>query len=120
VQESEQFKELLKGLTDYLYHQEQAISELRKALIVITGLGVEQAKDQRMIQLQTEEKVEKIKALFGDLSSFLNFEFKDGKWLIKPRQYLGAENFAKIAQIVREHKGDYVSMGKDSHFVMPA
>jgi hypothetical protein len=38
---------------------------------------------------------------------------------VKPRQFLGSDNFAKIASIVREMDGDYVSAGKQSHFRIP-
>jgi len=35
---------------------------------------------------------------------------------IKPRQFLGSDNFAKIASIVRGAGGQYISAGKDTHF----
>jgi hypothetical protein len=41
----------------------------------------------------------------------------EGKyWKVKPNQFLGAENFAGIAEIVKQYGGDYVSAGKESHF----
>ena len=49
----------------------------------------------------------------------LNFEEKEEYIIIKPRQFLGADNFAKIASVVRELNGDYISAGKDSHFRVP-
>jgi len=65
----------------------------------------------------TKEDAEK---LFPDeLCELLSFEDKGDYIIIKPRQFLGAENFAKIAQIVREVGGDYVSAGKESHFRIP-
>jgi len=39
--------------------------------------------------------------------------------VIRPRQYLGAENFSKISSVVREIGGTYVSQGKASHFKVP-
>jgi hypothetical protein len=51
-----------------------------------------------------------------DLEEMLIFEEVDKYVLIKPRRYLGAENFAKIASIVREAGGEYISSGKESHF----
>jgi len=51
-----------------------------------------------------------------ELESMLTFE-ETGKYIvIKPRQYLGSENFAKIASLVRSAGGEYVSAGKESHF----
>lgn len=51
-----------------------------------------------------------------ELADMLYFEDKGNMVTIKPRQYLGSENFAKIASIVRSINGEYVSAGKDSHF----
>jgi len=51
-----------------------------------------------------------------ELANMLYFEAKDNMVIIKPRQYLGSENFAKIASVVRSIGGEYVSAGKESHF----
>jgi len=65
-------------------------------------------------------KIEEIKAAFPkDLEEMLNFEETETYIIIKPRQYLGSENFAKIASIIRELGGEYVSAGKESHFRVP-
>jgi len=54
-----------------------------------------------------------------ELESMLFFE-DTGKYIvIKPRQYLGSENFAKIASLVRGEGGEYISAGKESHFRVP-
>lgn len=64
--------------------------------------------------------IEDVKMMFPeDLEGLLNFEDKGEYIKITPRQYLGAENFAKIAQIVRGAGGDYISAGKESHFRVP-
>jgi hypothetical protein len=56
-------------------------------------------------------------ALFPEtLADLLTFEEEKGAIIIKPRQFLGSENFAKIASIVRDNGGDYISAGKESHF----
>jgi len=36
--------------------------------------------------------------------------------IVKPRKFLGSENFAKIASAIRAIGGQYVSAGKASHF----
>ena len=51
-----------------------------------------------------------------DLALMLSFNLKDGYWIIKPKQFLGSENFAKIASTVRGLGGEYVSAGQNSHF----
>jgi len=71
----------------------------------------------------TVEKVkaiEDIRMMFpDDLENLLSFEEKDEYVVIKPRQFLGSENFSKIASTVRSMGGDYVSAGKASHFRVP-
>ena len=62
-------------------------------------------------------KLEEVKTAFPrDLEEMLNFEETETYVIIKPRQYLGSENFAKIASIVRGMGGEYVSAGRESHF----
>lgn len=71
---------------------------------------------------QQSNTVETVKALFPkDLADMLYFDLTpSGEWVtVRPRQYLGSENFAKIASIVRSAGGEYVSAGKESHFRIP-
>jgi hypothetical protein len=69
---------------------------------------------------EKSKAVEDIKMVFPeDLENLLSFEEKDDYVIIKPRQFLGSENFAKIASAVRGMGGDYVSAGKASHFRVP-
>jgi len=62
--------------------------------------------------------IDDVKKVFSqDLAGMLFFEETDEYVLIKPRQWLGSDNFAKIAAIVRDQLGgEYVSAGKESHF----
>ena len=46
----------------------------------------------------------------------INSEENNMWFIIKPKQFLGSENFAKIASAVRGLGGEYVSQGKLSHF----
>jgi len=63
------------------------------------------------------DPIEKVKVLFPkDLADMLSFILEGKNIIIKPRQFLGSENFAKIASIVRDADGEYVSAGKESHF----
>ncbi len=54
-----------------------------------------------------------------ELESRLSFDEKDDYIIIKPKMFLGSENFAKIASAVRGMGGEYISAGKDSHFRVP-
>jgi len=61
--------------------------------------------------------VENVKLLFTqDLEDMLLFDEKNEYITIRPRQFLGSDNFAKIASVIRDNGGEYVSAGKDSHF----
>jgi len=67
-----------------------------------------------------EEKssgVEQVKLEFPEsLASLLKFT-DDGDYIkVKPRQFLGSDNFAKIASVIRALGGEYISAGKESHF----
>ena len=64
--------------------------------------------------------VEDIRMIFKkELEELLSFEDKGDFIRVKPRQYLGSDNFAKIASTIREAGGEYVSAGRDSHFRIP-
>lgn len=39
--------------------------------------------------------------------------------MVRPAQFLGSDNFSKVAAIVRNLGGQYVSAGKNSHFEVP-
>ena len=54
-----------------------------------------------------------------DLEALLSFQEKGDYVMVKPRQFLGSENFAKVASAVRGLGGEYISAGKDSHFRVP-
>jgi len=44
---------------------------------------------------------------------------REGKAILTLRQFLGSENFAKVAKIAREQGRQYVSAGKESRFEIP-
>ncbi|MEA2090048.1 MAG: hypothetical protein U9O89_04745 [Thermoproteota archaeon] len=70
--------------------------------------------------LEGMRDVEDVKVMFPkNLENLLSFEVKEKFIIIKPRQYLGSGNFAKIASIIRDAGGEYISAGKDSHFRIP-
>jgi len=64
--------------------------------------------------------VEDVRGSFSsDLEEMLIFEEAGDYIVIKTRRFLGSDNFAKIASIVRNLGGEYISAGKDSHFKVP-
>jgi len=64
------------------------------------------------------DTTKEIRNLFpSDLETMLTFENPSvDLYVIRTKGFLGSENFAKIASIVRNAGGEYVSAGKDSHF----
>jgi hypothetical protein len=67
-----------------------------------------------------QKTVEDVRLSFPpDLENLLNIDERNEYIIIKPKQFLGSENFAKIASAVRGLGGEYISAGKDSHFRVP-
>ena len=68
----------------------------------------------------TKTAVDDVRLAFPeDLEALLGFQEKGDYIIVKPKQFLGSENFAKIASAVRGLGGEYISAGKDSHFRVP-
>jgi hypothetical protein len=65
--------------------------------------------------------VKKVQEAFPEpIRKILFFEDYDDCVIVKPRQYLGSDNFKRVANIVKgDVGGEYVSLGKDSHFRVP-
>ncbi|MEM3000353.1 MAG: hypothetical protein QXV09_06290 [Candidatus Bathyarchaeia archaeon] len=69
---------------------------------------------------EKKKSIEDIRIAFPeDLEEMLSFEDKGDYIIVKPRQFLGSENFARIASTVRGMGGEYISAGKASHFRVP-
>jgi len=101
----------------------QIEGDLLKLLLALrdaNAMTVEAINAYLASKAPVEAKVENMAELFPkDLQAMLNFEETPDEWKIKLRQYLGSEAFAKIAVIVKERGGTYVSAGKESHFRLP-
>jgi hypothetical protein len=71
-------------------------------------------------EISKQRSLDDIRMSFPEeLETRLSFEEKGDYILIKPKQFLGSENFAKIASAARGMGGEYISAGKDSHFRVP-
>lgn len=72
-------------------------------------------------EIQGKKKaVDDIRLAFPEnLEVLLSFQEKSDYIMVKPKQFLGSENFAKIASTVRGLGGEYISAGKESHFRVP-
>jgi hypothetical protein len=99
----------------------RSISSSMKSLAVgqITQPPAPQAPAPREVSSKLRS-IDDIRMSFPEeLESRLGFEEKGDFIIIKPKQFLGSENFAKIASAVRGMGGEYISAGKDSHFRVP-
>ncbi len=64
--------------------------------------------------------IKDVRTMFStEFEEMLNFTETPEYVIIKPRRFLGSDNFAKIASIVRSNGGEYISAGKESHFRIP-
>jgi hypothetical protein len=118
--------EQLVGRIDELVAVLTKISEdLRSITASIKSIAISQitqptSQPAGAVSQQIHEKktsLEDIRMTFPeDLDNLLTFEEKTDYIMIKPRQFLGSENFAKVASAVRGMGGEYISAGKDSHF----
>jgi len=114
----EKTEALFKALTELLNRMDQGIQEARDALMQFFGEKPLQ-KETSNVDVLTAEEVAKI--FPTDLATLLTFENLTNEVRIKPRQYLGSDNFGKIAAIVKDKlSGSYVSAGKNSYFSVPA
>jgi len=112
----EQLLQRIDELLTVLNMISRDLAETAKALKEVAGIPA-------MPVAVSEEKkkaIEDVKVLFPEnLEGMLTFEEVKDFIVIKPRQFLGSENFAKIAAIVRDAGGEYISAGKESHFRIP-
>jgi len=113
---TEQLLQRIDELLTVLNVISRDLTETSKALRAMVGMPAAAPK----AEVGEMRKIEDIKTLFPkDLGEMLMFEEMEEDIIIKPRQYLGSENFAKIASIVRDAGGEYISAGRESHFRIP-
>ena len=112
----------------------QKIDELLNVLNVISGDLAEISKSLKAVSRPTDtsavpvpaappEKMRGIievkQAFSSELEGMLTFEERGNYIIVRPRRFLGSDNFAKVASIVRNLGGEYISAGKNSHFKVP-
>ena len=126
--EEEKLEKLVERIDELLVVLNRISEDLRtvsSAVKSITASQVNQPSPQAPIKVSHEihekqKSIDDVRMVFPeDLEALLNFEEKNDYIIVKPRQFLGSENFAKIASTVRGMGGEYISAGKDSHFRVP-
>jgi hypothetical protein len=126
--EKENLKSLLERIDETLGILNRISEDLRNISSSIKSLAVSQITQPGFQELapvsheihEKNKSIEDIRLAFPeDLEVLLSFQEKDDYIMVKPRQFLGSENFAKIASAVRGMGGEYISAGKESHFRVP-
>ena len=117
----EKLLERINELLNVLKMISRDLNEVSKSLKTETSSDVSATPTTPMpAGTKGKRGVEDAKMLFPrDLEDMLAFEEKREYIVIKPRQYLGSDNFSKIAAIIRGAGGEYQSAGKQSHFRVP-
>lgn len=127
-EEKEKIEKLTERIDELLIILNSVAEDLRQVSGSLKSLAVSQITQPAAISTPAsapevygkKKSVEDIKMMFPeDLENMLSFEEKPDYIMIKPRQFLGSDNFAKIASIVRGIGGEYISAGKGSHFRVP-
>jgi hypothetical protein len=129
-EESKDLENLVQRIDELLVVLNRVAEDLRQVSISLKSIAVSQLPQPVTVPPtpapvlpkvpERVQAIEDIKMMFPeDLENLLSFEEKEDYIMIKPRQFLGSENFAKIASVVRGIGGDYISAGKASHFRVP-
>jgi len=97
------------------------LKEISNSLRSIAETGTPPMSLETAETTERPRTIDDVQRVFSqDLAGMLYFEETDEYVLIRPRQYLGSDNFARIASIVRDQlRGEYISAGKESHFRVP-
>lgn len=130
--DKEKLNELLKKVDKLVADLSKISEELRSVSASLKSLAVGQITQApataalKVSPVVPLESISKLRSLDDirmsfpeELESRLGFEEKGDYIIIKPKQFLGSDNFAKIASAVRGMGGEYISAGKDSHFRVP-
>ena len=89
--------------------------DLKATVFQLHGEGKLLEESKKVVE--SDKRLEHVKKAFpDDLRNLLIFEEQENMVIIKPKEFLGSANFAKIGAVVRELKGEYVSAGRESHF----
>jgi hypothetical protein len=120
--EEEKLKKLsvrVEEILTVLNNISEDVQGLSKSIKIALGVNVSRASPLTPIikpSSKSKSITEVQKKFPKELERLLEFKDKTEYIVIKPKQFLGSENFAKIASIARELGGEYISAGRDSHF----
>lgn len=120
---------VVKPTPTELAFQSMAVAFIKIAQALERIASALEAKNVKVVQPTSTSSVNTSSVSFSltkyssyfpkELRDLLSFTVEEDKVVVKPVKFLGSENFAKIASIVREKGGRYVSAGRKSHFELP-
>lgn len=94
------------------------LAEVSKSLKAVSGTTAAPATS--VTPTEKPVSIEGVKQAFSsELAGMLIFEESENYIIVRPRRFLGSDNFARIASIVRSLGGEYISAGRNSHFKVP-
>jgi DNA polymerase/3'-5' exonuclease PolX len=122
--EKEKIDKLIERVDELLVVLNKISEDLRSVSGSIKSLAVSQITQStaptvavHSVTGEKKKSLQDIRMAFPeDLENLLSFEERDDYIIVKPKQFLGSENFAKVASAVRGLGGEYISAGRDSHF----
>jgi len=125
IGEKEKLEKITKRLDELLVVLQsisEDVSDLSKS--VKSAIGIKTIQSSPLVHktkiAENNKSLEQVRMIFPkNLEKMLEFKEKEDYIIIKPRQFLGSDYFAKIASIARELGGEYISAGRDSHFRVP-
>jgi len=119
-------KDILRRIDDLLSVLKiisEDLEEVSRALKAYSKTNIEenQFTPRSTGQPLKKRDIEEVRRDFPkDLLELLLFEVADDYIIIKPKRYLGSENFTRVASIVREQfGGEYISHKRESYFRIP-
>ena len=115
----EKFAARVEEILTVLNNISEEVQGLSKSIKIALGVNVGRSSTfaPRIASVNKNKSVIEVQKNFPkELERLLEFKEESNYIIIKPKQFLGSENFAKIASIARELGGEYISAGRDSHF----
>ena len=110
VQKIDELLNVLKVITSDLSAVSNSLKKVNKPTTSVLQTSIVEKKSKI-------KDIEDVKEAFSsELRDMLLFEKTGNYIIVKPKRFLGSDNFARIASIVRELEGEYISAGRNSHF----
>lgn len=116
--------DVLKKISEDLEDIARSLKSVRPIVRQTTVPTIQPSQAPKQIEEVTSRSVkmgiDDVRMKFSkELEELLEFKDMENYIRVKPLKYLGSDNFAKIASIIREAGGEYISAGRDSHFRIP-